>query len=225
VFEYTNRESDRLRVFPDHKRPGVVRLATEGRHSKEMFTLVSMGSEEAAELAQALLDAAGTGARVIGDSDTTNADTAAIRERLALVSGYGTDWSYEDDDASRTWVVSYATDNPLAGLVATVPDYGEHLADLIAHAPADLAALLDEVDRLRGVLDSITANESVVIAKADLADGMRAALRAKATPLAAEYLSCGATIDRPGGTPYACARRVAHEGGCSPRRDDAPASV
>lgn len=116
----------------------------------------------------------------------TAIDTNAIRERLALVSGYGTDWSYEDDDANRTWVVGYATTNPQAGLIATVPDYGEQIANLIAHAPADLTALLAEVDRLRGVLDSITANDSVVITKADLADGVRAALRAKTAPLTAD---------------------------------------
>ncbi|MEU0236815.1 hypothetical protein ABZ234_03925 [Nocardiopsis sp. NPDC006198] len=107
-------------------------------------------------------------------------DTDAIRERLALVAHFGTDWSYDDSDDG--WTVSYATDHPQAGHLATVADYGEHVADLIAHAPRDLAALLAEVDRLRGVLDSITANESVVVAKADLADGMLAALRATATP-------------------------------------------
>lgn len=116
----------------------------------------------------------------------TAIDTDAIRDRLLRASGYGTDWSYEDDDANRTWVVGYATTNPQAGLIATVPDYGEQIADLIAHAPADLTALLAEVDRLRGVLDSITANDSVVIAKDDLAEGMFAALRAKATPFTAD---------------------------------------
>lgn len=89
---------------------------------------------------------------------TTNAmttDIDAIRDRLLRASGYGTDWTYQDDDANRTWVVSYATDNPLAGLVATVPDYGEHLADLIAHAPADLAALLAENAALKAKLNRL----------------------------------------------------------------------
>lgn len=76
-------------------------------------------------------------------------DIDAIRERLALVSGYGTDWSYEDDDENRTWVVGYATTNPQAGLIATVPDYGEQIADLIANAPRDLAALLAVIDHLK----------------------------------------------------------------------------
>ena len=64
-FTYTNRESDRLSVYADRKRPGVVRLATEGRRDDSVFTLVSLGSEEAAELAQALLDHAGDGGRVV----------------------------------------------------------------------------------------------------------------------------------------------------------------
>jgi MoxR-like ATPase len=85
---------------------------------------------------------------------STTTDTDAIRERLALISGYGTDWSYEDD-ASRTWTVSYTTDNPQAGLIATVPDYGEALADLIAHAPADLTALLAENAALKAKLNRL----------------------------------------------------------------------
>lgn len=77
------------------------------------------------------------------------ADLEAIRERLALIDGYTTPWDYQDDDENHTWVIGYTTDNPKAGLVATVPDYGEHLADLIANAPTDLKALLAMVDHLR----------------------------------------------------------------------------
>ena len=64
-FKYTTHESDRLSVTADRNRPGVVRLATEGRRDDSVFTLVSLGAEEAAELAQALLDLAGTGGRVV----------------------------------------------------------------------------------------------------------------------------------------------------------------
>lgn len=40
-------------------------------------------------------------------------------------------------------------DTPGAGLAATVPDYGEHIADLFANAPKDVAALLAVVHHLK----------------------------------------------------------------------------
>lgn len=81
---------------------------------------------------------------------TTNADLDAIRTRLALTAHFGTDWTY--DDRGDGWTVSYETDHPQAGHLATIPDYAEAVADLFAHAPADITALLDEVDRLRAEL-------------------------------------------------------------------------
>lgn len=84
---------------------------------------------------------------------TTNAmttDLDAIRTRLALTAHFGTDWTY--DDHGDGWTVSYETDRPQAGHLATVADYAEAVADLFAHAPRDLTALLDEVDRLRAEL-------------------------------------------------------------------------
>lgn len=78
---------------------------------------------------------------------TTTTDLDAIRTRLALAAHFGTDWTY--DDHGDGWTVSYATDHPQTGLMATVPDYGEAAADLIANAPRDLTALLAVIDHLK----------------------------------------------------------------------------
>lgn len=79
-------------------------------------------------------------------SSNDELDIEAIRRRVPDV--YPAPWtvtSGTDDD----WYVAYATSNPLAGLVATVPDYGINLADFIAHAREDIPALIAEVERLR----------------------------------------------------------------------------
>ncbi len=75
-------------------------------------------------------------------------DLEAIRERLAMAAHFGTNWDYGDDPVNYEWTVSYATDNPKAGLIAPIPDYGEPIAELIAHAPRDLTDLLAVVDHL-----------------------------------------------------------------------------
>ena len=75
-------------------------------------------------------------------------DLEAIRERLAVVAHLGTDWTYIDDPKNHNWLVAYDMNTPGAGLAATVPDYGEHIADLIANAPKDLTSLLAAVDHL-----------------------------------------------------------------------------
>lgn len=70
-----------------------------------------------------------------------------IRESIPTV--YGPPWTVHPDMEDGTWRVMYATDHPLAGLVAEVPDYGAHLAEFIATARAAVPELLAEIDRLR----------------------------------------------------------------------------
>ncbi|WP_160051223.1 hypothetical protein [Nocardiopsis sp. FR26] len=77
---------------------------------------------------------------------------APIRERLTLVAHFGTDWETAPDDDTHDWHITYPSEREDAGLVATVPDYGEHIAELIVNAPRDLAALVGEVQRLRAEL-------------------------------------------------------------------------
>ena len=73
-----------------------------------------------------------------------------IRESIPTV--YSPPWTVHPDMDDDVWRVMYATDNPLAGLVAEVPDYGAHLAEFIATARAAVPELLAEVDRLRARL-------------------------------------------------------------------------
>ncbi|MFI1767496.1 hypothetical protein ACH41H_36365 [Streptomyces sp. NPDC020800] len=80
-----------------------------------------------------------------------------IRESIPTV--YGPPWTLEPDMEDGTWLVMYATDHPLAGLVAVIPDYGAHLAEFIATARAAVPELLDEIERLRAVLGHITVCE------------------------------------------------------------------
>lgn len=68
----------------------------------------------------------------------TDIDTAAIEARLA--SDTAPTWHVCDDDATQVRDV-------FGRLVASAEGVDE--ADLIAHAPTDLRALLDEVARLR----------------------------------------------------------------------------
>jgi hypothetical protein len=87
-------------------------------------------------------------------------DLDAIRRRVPDV--YTGPWTVQTGDpGDDNWYVAYATDNPLAGLVATVPDYGANLAEFIAHAREDVPALIAEVERLRTALaavESLTRN-------------------------------------------------------------------
>ena len=77
---------------------------------------------------------------------TAELDLAAIEARMPAV--YDGPWYVQPADDGR-WLVGYPTDNPKAGLIATVPDYGEHLAEFIAAARTDVPALVAEVRRLR----------------------------------------------------------------------------
>ncbi|MFC7330791.1 hypothetical protein [Marinactinospora rubrisoli] len=77
----------------------------------------------------------------------TTAQLDAIRERLTAVSNLP-NWEIDPDPSdSGEWVVTYRDDGD-TGLVATVPDHGYAVAELIADAPAGIAALLAEVDEL-----------------------------------------------------------------------------
>lgn len=69
--------------------------------------------------------------------------------RESIPTAYGPPWTVHPDMEDGTWRVQYATDHPLAGLVAEVPDYGAHLAEFIATARAAVPELLDEIERLR----------------------------------------------------------------------------
>lgn len=81
---------------------------------------------------------------------------ALTRQRLAEIAdriphGYPGPWTVtpaKNGDGGLDWLIGYPTDNPDAGLVATVPDYGEGLAEFIAHARQDVVDLLAEVHRL-----------------------------------------------------------------------------
>ena len=87
---------------------------------------------------------------------------AADTDRLAEIETripalYKGPWSvsWADGDGENTpdrWVVSYPTDNPLAGLVAEVADYGAELADFIAHARTDMPWLVTELRTARAEL-------------------------------------------------------------------------
>ena len=76
-------------------------------------------------------------------------------ERLAEIAAtsphYEGPWTYDLDDDGLDWVVLYPSNTPLAGRVATVPDYGEYLAEFIAGARTAVPELLAEVKRLRAV--------------------------------------------------------------------------
>jgi hypothetical protein len=99
-------------------------------------------------------------------------DLDAIRARVP--THYDAPWRVEyleasADDADR-WLVGYATDNPLAGLVAAVPDYGEDLAEFIAHARTDVPALLAALARSRAANQALgEQHQAAVNGLADLA--------------------------------------------------------
>lgn len=78
-----------------------------------------------------------------------------IRESIPTV--YRAPWIVHEDMDNDVWRVMYATDNPLAGLVAEVPDYGGHLAEFIAEARSAVPELLAELDRQRALVAAATA--------------------------------------------------------------------
>lgn len=83
-------------------------------------------------------------------ADTREPSTTDIDAIRALVPmrSYEGPW-YVELDEDGWWLVGYPTNNPLAGLIAKVPDYGDLLARFIAATRTAVPALLAEVDRLR----------------------------------------------------------------------------
>ena len=77
-------------------------------------------------------------------TDRAGLDTAAIRARLDAAPAIVT--VYPPPPGSRRHQLATAADN------AAVSIYGRPLAELMIHAPADLAALVAEVDSLRAQL-------------------------------------------------------------------------
>lgn len=113
---------------------------------------------------------------------------AEIQARIPAL--YKGPWSvsWADGDGENTpdrWVVSYPTDNPLAGLVAEVADYGAELADFIAHARTDVpwlvAELAEALAKLRVAEKHVTQLDDANAALTDrllaLQDGNEAAYR------------------------------------------------
>lgn len=92
-----------------------------------------------------------------------------IRESIPTV--YGPPWTVHPDWEDGTWRVMYATDHPLAGLVAVVPDYGSHLAEFIATARAAVPELLAEIERLRGELAE--ARAAALLEAAEVGESLR----------------------------------------------------
>lgn len=59
-----------------------------------------------------------------------------VRETTAGVSHYNTPWKVEPGEDDQ-WHVMYVTGNPLAGLIATTPDYGRmYLVECVRQARA-----------------------------------------------------------------------------------------
>lgn len=65
--------------------------------------------------------------------------------RRSIPTSYAGPWTVHPDTTDDQWRISYATKNPLAGLVATVPDYGENLAHFIAETRVDVPWLMAEL--------------------------------------------------------------------------------
>lgn len=84
----------------------------------------------------------------------TDQQLAEIEDAIPL--GYDGPWNVVPAEEGGNWLVGYSTDNPNAGLVATVPDYGFYLADFIARARTDVPALLADNARLRADLTEMT---------------------------------------------------------------------
>lgn len=105
--------------------------------------------------------------------------TAPLSEdRLAEINntvplGYDPPWYFQPAENGRDWVVGYSTDNPLAGLVATVPDYGMYLAEFIAVARTAVPELLAEVARLRAEVERLTPKPMVGITNVRVSETAR----------------------------------------------------
>ncbi|MGI5155772.1 hypothetical protein [Microbispora sp. CA-102843] len=105
------------------------------------------------ELCSACLDAALALAVAVWGTGHAEplSDEQIAQIRASIPASYPPPWRVETADDGfgySCWNVLYATDNPIAGLIATVPDYGSELALFIARARQDVPALLAEIERL-----------------------------------------------------------------------------
>lgn len=87
-------------------------------------------------------------------------DLQPIKDRLAAATPDHWRWDLTitglDANGDEEWLIisqdEHAPDAALVGTARTKED-----ADLITHAPADLAALVAEVERLRGAIEQLWA--------------------------------------------------------------------
>jgi hypothetical protein len=74
-----------------------------------------------------------------------------MRQRAQAVQHLTPPWhAHPPEHGTDEWLVSYSTDNPLAGLVATTPDYGrdaiaEHIASWHPGVALAVADWLDQI--------------------------------------------------------------------------------
>lgn len=128
-------------------------------------------------------------------------DLDAIRARVPW--HYPATWTVEPAPVGDEHLVLYATDDPRAGLVATVPDYGYALAEFIAHARTDVPALLAEVERLTAELARSEDERRWNRRSCDLANAearamrpvVEAAVAYHATGKMADYRALTAAVD------------------------------
>ena len=91
----------------------------------------------------------------------TTLDLEPIKERLAKAHTEWGEWTVQSDEWGECHHVVIRDDGPGYSIIAEGIGQGEDdgLADatFIAEAPSDLAALLAEVERLRGQIDAVKA--------------------------------------------------------------------
>jgi hypothetical protein len=110
----------------------------------------------------------GSAVRRGGGAVTAPMSLARLREiEKTVPAGYSAPWTVDpidEDGVLRGWAVGYCRDGvapelrELCGLVATVPDYGERLAEFIAQARTAVPELVAEVKRLTAVVDRLCAH-------------------------------------------------------------------
>ena len=91
----------------------------------------------------------------------TTIDIEPIKERLAKAHTEWGEWTVQSDEWGECNQVVIRDDEPGYSIIAEGIGQGEDdgLADatFIAHAPSDLAALVAEVERLRGQIEGLCA--------------------------------------------------------------------
>ena len=84
---------------------------------------------------------------------------APIKERLAKAHTEWGEWTVQSDEWGECHSVIIQDDgpgySPIAEGIGQGEDDGLADAEFIAHAPSDLAALVAEVERLRGQIDAV----------------------------------------------------------------------